>query len=60
VDQLSIDLKKAYDSVRREILYDILIESGVPMNLLRLIKMCLSERYSKVCLGKHLCDNFHI
>jgi hypothetical protein len=45
---------KAYDSVRREVLYNILIEFGVPMKLVRLIKMCLNETYSKVCIGKHL------
>jgi hypothetical protein len=39
VHQLFIDLKKAYDSVRREVLYNILIEFGVSMKLVRLIKM---------------------
>jgi hypothetical protein len=34
--------KEAYDSVRREVLYNILIEFGVPMELVRLIKMCLN------------------
>jgi hypothetical protein len=29
--------------VRREVLYNILIEFGVPMKLVRLIKMCLNE-----------------
>jgi hypothetical protein len=29
-------------------LYNILIEVGVPMKLIRLIKMCLNETYSKV------------
>jgi sorting nexin-29 len=33
VHQLFIDFKKAYDSVRREVLYNILIEFGVPMKL---------------------------
>jgi hypothetical protein len=47
VHQLFIDCKKAYDSVRREVLYNILIEFGVPMKLVRLIKMCLNETYSK-------------
>jgi hypothetical protein len=37
VHQLLIDLKKAYDSVRREVLYNILIEFGIPMKLVRLI-----------------------
>jgi hypothetical protein len=34
-----IDLKKAYDSVRREVLYSILIEFGVPMKPVRLNKV---------------------
>jgi hypothetical protein len=36
----------------------ILIEFGVPLKLVRMIKMCLNEMYSKVHIGKHLCDNF--
>jgi hypothetical protein len=50
--------KKAYDSVRREVLHSILIEFLVQMKLVRLIKMCLNETYSKVCIGKHLSDMF--
>ena len=38
VHQLFIDFKETYDSVRREILYDILIEFGIPMKLVRLKK----------------------
>jgi hypothetical protein len=56
--QLFIDFKKTYDPVRREVLYNILIEFGVPMKLVRLIRMCLNETYSKVCIGKHLSDIF--
>jgi hypothetical protein len=41
VHQLFIDFKKAYDSVRREVLYNILIEFGVPMKIVRLIKMLI-------------------
>jgi hypothetical protein len=58
VHQLFIDFKKAYDSVRREVLYNILIEFGIPMKLVRLIKMCLNETYSKVRISKHLSDSF--
>jgi len=60
VHQLFIDFKKAYDSVRREVLYNILIESGVPQKLGRLIKMCLIETYSRVQVGKNLSEMFPI
>jgi hypothetical protein len=30
------------------------------MELVKLIKMCLSETYTKVCIGKHLSDKFPI
>jgi hypothetical protein len=43
--------------VRREVLYNILIEFGIPMKLVRLIKMCLNETYNKVRIGKHLSDD---
>jgi hypothetical protein len=58
VHQLFIYFKKTYDSVRREVLYNILIDFGVPMKLVRLIKMCLNETYSKVHIGKHLSEVF--
>jgi hypothetical protein len=58
--KLFIEFKKAYDSVRREVLYNILIGYGVPMKLVKLIKMCLNETYSKVSIGKHLSDSFPI
>jgi hypothetical protein len=60
VHQLFIDFKLVYDSVRRVVLYNILIQFGVPMKLVRLIKMCLNETYSKVRIGKHLSERFPI
>ena len=46
--------------VRREVLYNILIEFGVPKKLVRLIKMCVTETYSRVRVGKNLYDMFPI
>jgi len=60
VHQLFIDFKKAYDSVRREALYSILIEFGIPMKLVKLIKMYLTETHSRVRAGKNLYDMFPI
>ena len=57
--KLVIDFKKAYDSVTREVLYNILIECGIPMKLVRLTKMCLNET-SRVWDGKHLSYMFPI
>jgi hypothetical protein len=60
VHWLFIDFKKDYDSVSREVLYNILIEFCIPMKLVRLLKMCLNETYSRVQVGKHLSDRFLI
>ena len=38
----------------------ILTEFGIPMTLIRLIKMCLTETYSRVRVGKNLSDMFPI
>ena len=35
-------------------------EFGIPMNLEKLIKMCLNETYSRVPAGKNLSDRFTI
>jgi hypothetical protein len=60
VHQLFISFKKAYDSVNREALYNILTEFGIPRKLVGLIKMCLNETYSIVRIGKNLSDKFTI
>jgi hypothetical protein len=54
VNQLFIDFKKAFDSVKREVLYNNLLEFGIHKKIVRLIKMCLNETYSKVRIGKLL------
>jgi hypothetical protein len=41
-------------------LYNILIEFGIPKKLVRLIKMCLTETYSRFRVGKNLSEIFLI
>jgi hypothetical protein len=60
VHQFFIDFKKAYDSIKREDLYNILLEFGIPKKLVSLIEMCLNETYSKVRIGKLLSEKFSI
>jgi len=42
-----MDFKKAFDLVRIEVLYKILIEFGITRKLVRLIKMSLTVTYSR-------------
>ena len=57
VHQLFMDFKETYDSVRSEVLYNILVVFGIPMKLARLVKVCLSEICSRV---KRLFEMFRI
>jgi sorting nexin-29 len=60
VFRLFINFKKAYDSVRREVLCNMLIDFGIPMKLVRLITSCLPETYSRVRVDKNLSDTLLI
>jgi hypothetical protein len=42
VHNLFMDYKLAFDSIRREVLYNILIGFEVPIKLITQVKMCLS------------------
>jgi sorting nexin-29 len=46
--------------MKRKELYNILLEFGIPKKLVRLIKICSNETYSKVSVGKLLSDKFPI
>jgi len=54
VHQLFIDFKRTYDSIRREILYNILIEFDIPLKLVRLVRVFLKHiaeaGLARICL----------
>jgi hypothetical protein len=54
VYQLYVDFKEACHLVRREVLYSIFIDCGMPTKLVSPMKMCLNETYIKVCIGRNL------
>jgi len=58
VHQLFTDFKSAYDSVRMEVLYKILIEFSIPRKRVRLIKISLTETYCRVRVAKNVSDRF--
>jgi hypothetical protein len=60
VQQLFTDFKKACVPVKKEILYNILLEFGIRKKLVSLIKICLNESYSKIHVGKCLPGKFPI
>jgi hypothetical protein len=60
VHQPFIYFKKAYDLVRGEVLHNILMEFGIRLKLVRLIKIYMNETYNRVRAGKDLFDVFPI
>ena len=58
--QLFLNLNKVFYLFTTELFYNILIEFGIPMKLVRLIKMRLSETYNRFPVGKHLSGVFLI
>jgi hypothetical protein len=53
-------IEKAQVSVRRQILYNSLIEFGISIKLLTVIKISLNEPYSNVHIDINLFDAFPI
>jgi hypothetical protein len=47
VRQLFVDFQKVYGKMRKDILYNNLIEFSILTEIVKIIKMCLYEAYSK-------------
>jgi hypothetical protein len=60
VHQLFADFKKAYVSVKREVLYNILTEFGTPRKLAVLIEMRLDQSHCTVRIGNFQSDKLPI
>jgi hypothetical protein len=58
VQQSFMDFKTTYDSIRKKVLCNILIEFRVPKKKDLLVERCLNKM--KDHTGKHLSDNFLI
>jgi hypothetical protein len=56
--QIFIDFKTVYNSVSREVLYNILIEFGRAMRLVQSVELCLNQTCGEIFVGKHLCNMF--
>jgi hypothetical protein len=55
-----INIRKANESVRKEVLYNIFLEFEIFSKRIWLTKRCFSETYSTLFVGKILTLNFPI
>jgi hypothetical protein len=58
IHQLYIDYKQAYDNINRTELVEIMKEFGIPMKLVRLVRMTLANANSKVKIQGKLSPSF--
>jgi uncharacterized protein YfeS len=58
IHQLYIDYKQAYDTINRAELVEIMKEFGIPMKLVRSVKMTLANTYSKLKIQGKLSPSF--
>lgn len=60
VHQLYIDFKKAYDLIKRERIFEILIRLGIPKKLVNLVQVCLKDTKGRVKIGNQMSEIFNI
>ena len=57
---LFVDLKKAYDSVPRDALWQVLEKCGVPPKMLTIVKQLHEGMQAEVRIGSELSDSFEV
>jgi hypothetical protein len=60
LQELFVDFKQACDSIMGKLLCNYLVECGIPVKLVSLIEMCLSETYRRMWVGRLLSDMFPV
>ena len=60
VHQLYVDYKMAYDSIRRNYLYETMQDFGIPNKLIRLVHMTLNSTKSKIKIQGETSREFQI
>ncbi|KAL4084171.1 hypothetical protein QTP88_028004 [Uroleucon formosanum] len=58
--QVFVDFKKAYDSIHRDSLYNIMYEFGFPRKLISLTKMCMNGTRYQVRVDCTLSEEFEV
>ncbi len=58
--KLFLDFKKAYDSIKRSKMYQILVFLGIPKKLVKLIQVCLNGSTGRVRVGGNISEPFLI
>jgi hypothetical protein len=58
IHKLYIDYKQAYDTINKGAMVEIMKEFGIPMKLVRLVKMTLTNTNSKVKMQGKLSPSF--
>jgi hypothetical protein len=60
IHQIFVDFQKAYDSIRRDILYAIMAYFGIPNKLIRLTKATMEISTYHVKIGTIMTDGFKV
>jgi len=60
IHQIFVDFQKAYDSIRRDKLYTIMVHFGIPNELIRLTKATMENSTYCVKIGTIVTDGFKV